>query len=107
MAESAITHSAPTRTAAEVVRSTQVQQAANGVCYALLGETGVSADEVERIVNAIPRAIAAALQRKAFYFVPLTVSADEETLIAERYDVALSDRAVCHRNVPSGDSQCI
>jgi len=52
-------------------------------------------------------AIAAALQRKAYYFVPLTVSQGDDTVIADRYDVALSDNAVCHRNLNLGDSQCV
>jgi len=98
---------APTRTAAQVIASAPVSQALNGVCYAALGETAVAPHDLERMVTAIPRAIAAALARKAFYFVPLTVSDGEETLIAERYDVALSDKSVCHRNISSGDSQCI
>jgi hypothetical protein len=28
-------------------------------------------------------------------------------LIADRYDVLLSDRAVCHRNLTLGDAQCV
>jgi hypothetical protein len=55
----------------------------------------------------VPRPISAALDRKAFYFVPLTVSQGEETLIAERYDVALSENAVCHRNLNLGNAQCV
>src|SRR5262249_30942997 len=39
--------------------------------------------------------------------VPLTIGEGDETMIAERYDVGLSDRAVCHRNFAAGDSQCI
>jgi hypothetical protein len=35
------------------------------------------------------------------------VSQGEETVIADRYDVALSDNAVCHRNLSLGDSQCV
>ena len=31
----------------------------------------------------------------------------DETVIADRYDVALSDNAVCHRNLDLGDSQCV
>ena len=104
---SAIKVQAPTREAAEVIRSTPVSQALNGICYATLGETGLAAGELERMVGAVPRAIASALSKKAYYFVPLTVSEGEETLIAERYDVALSDKAVCHRNFGPGDSQCI
>ena len=96
-----------THPAAEVIRATQVAQAGNGICYAALGETAVSASELERMVLAIPRPIAAALDKKAYYFVPLTVSEGDETLIADRYDVALSDKAVCHRNYTAGDAQCI
>src|SRR5437763_54213 len=96
-----------THPAAEVIRASQVAQASNGICYAALGETAVSAADLERMILAIPRPIAAALDKKAYYFVPLTVSEGEETLIAERYDVALSDKAVCHRNFGPGDSQCI
>src|SRR5579872_3824905 len=107
MADAAISHSTPTRTAREVIQSTHVTQAANGVCYAALGETAVAAPDLERIVGAIPRSVAAALQHKAYYFVPLTAGEGDDIVIAERYDVGLSDRAVCHRNYNAGDSQCI
>ncbi len=56
---------------------------------------------------AVPDTAAAALRRKAYYFVPLTVNQGDETVIADRYDVALSDNAVCHRNLDLGDSQCV
>ena len=56
---------------------------------------------------AVPKAAAGALTRKAYYFVPLTVNQGEDTVIADRYDVALSDNAVCHRNLNLGDSQCV
>ena len=59
------------------------------------------------MVAAVPDAVAAALSRKAYYFVPLTVNQGDETVIADRYDVALSDNAVCHRNLNLGDSQCV
>jgi len=90
-----------------VVRTTPVSQAPNGVCYALAGETAISSFDLERMIAAVPTKIAAALRRKAYYFVPLTVSHGEDTLIADRYDVALSDNAVCHRNLNLGDSQCV
>jgi hypothetical protein len=96
-----------TRSPAEIVRLTPVSQAANGVCYASAGEIAVNPFDLERMVAAVPMAIAAALQRKAYYFVPLTVSQGDDTLIADRYDVALSDNAVCHRNLNLGDSQCV
>jgi hypothetical protein len=95
------------RTAQEIIRDVRVTQAPNGVCYASAGENALPAMDLERMIGAVPRAIAAALDRKAFYFVPLTVSEGEKTLIAEHFDSALTDRAVCHRSIESGDSQCV
>lgn len=92
---------------AEVVRQTPVSQAPNGVCYAVMGDTTVPNADVERMVAAVPLPIASGLTRKAYYFVPLTVSQGDETIIADRYDVGLSDHAVCHRNLNLGDSQCV
>src|SRR5512141_953370 len=96
-----------TRSPADVVRQTPVSQATNGICYASAGEIALNSFDLERMVAAVPTRIAAALERKAYYFVPLTVSQGEETVIADRYDVALSDNAVCHRNLNLGDSQCV
>ena len=96
-----------TRPPAEVVRHTPVSQAPNGICYAVSGEIIVSESDLERMVAAVPRAAATALERKAYYFVPLTVNQGDETVIADRYDVALSDNAVCHRNLELGNSQCV
>jgi len=101
------TSQAITRTPAEVVRMTPVTQAANGICYAISGEVTTSATDLERLVTAVPRTIAAALSRKAYYFVPLTLNLGDETMIADRYDVQLSDSAICHRNHNLGDSQCV
>jgi hypothetical protein len=96
-----------TRPPAEVVRLTPVSQAQNGICYAASGESTVPEADLERMVSAVPDAAAAALKRKAYYFVPWTVNQGDETVIADRYDVALSDNAVCHRNLDLGDSQCV
>ena len=96
-----------TRSPAEVVRLTPVSQAPNGICYAVAGETATGSFDLERMIAAVPTRAAAALDRKAYYFVPLTVSQGDETLIADRYDVSLSDNAVCHRNLKLGDSQCV
>jgi hypothetical protein len=100
---------AGTKPAKEVIRESPVTQAANGVCYAAAGETAITAAELERMIAAVPKAVARALveARKAYYFVPLAVNEGDETLVADRYDVALSDRAVCHRNLTVGDSQCV
>jgi hypothetical protein len=96
-----------TRPPAEVVRQTPVSQAPNGICYAISGEVTVPESDLERMVAAVPDSAAAALTRNAYYFVPLTVNQGEETVIADRYDVALSDNAVCHRNLELGNSQCV
>ncbi len=98
---------AVTHVPAEVLRLAPVQQASNGVCYAAFGDMRLGANDIERMVAAVPRVIAAALDRKAYYFVPLTVGAGDETLIAERYDVSLSENAVCHRNLNLGNAQCV
>src|SRR6202046_2694071 len=96
-----------TRSPAEVVRLTPVSQAPNGICYAMAGEIAVNSFYLARMIAAGPSRISSALERKAYYFVPLTVSHGDETVIADRYDVALSDNAVCHRNLNLGDSQCV
>ncbi|MBI2682451.1 MAG: hypothetical protein HYX26_04415 [Acidobacteriales bacterium] len=96
-----------TKTAAEIIRSVAVTQAVNGICYAAAGETAINSSDLERMVGTVPATMAAALARKAYYFVPLTVSENDETIISERYDVALSDRAICHRNLTLGDSECV
>lgn len=99
--------SAETRSAAEVVRETSVAQATNGVCYATAGEIGIATADLERMVSAVPAAIARALSKKAYYFVPLALSEGDETRVAIRYDVALGDKAVCHRNLSMDGSQCV
>ena len=96
-----------TRSPAEVIRQNPVSQAPNGICYAFTGNISTSANDLERMVAAVPISAAGALERKAYYFVPLTIGQGDETLIADRYDVALSDNAVCHRNLNVGDSQCV
>jgi len=96
-----------TRQPAEVVREAPVSQATNGICYAVTGDMSIPAVDLERMISAVPKAIASGLSRKAYYFVPLTVNQGDETVIADRYDVALSDNAVCHRNLELGGSQCV
>lgn len=93
--------------AQKVAQDVQVQQAQNSVCYAQYGDTHLTAQELERIVQAVPDSIAAALKKRAYYFVPLTISENDETMVAPEYTVDFSDRAICHRNVPFGGSECI
>lgn len=94
-----------TSPAAEVVRRAQIVQGSNGICYATSGDISTPSADIERIISAVPRTIAAALDRKAFYFVPLAISEGDNTLIAERHSTELADKAVCHRNYSVGNSQ--
>jgi hypothetical protein len=93
--------------AQRVAQEAQVLQAQNGVCYAQYGDTHLTAQELERVVQAVPIAIASALKGRAYYFVPLTISENDETLVAPEYTIDFSDRAICHRNVQFGSSECI
>jgi hypothetical protein len=97
--------------AAQVARQTPVQQAENGICYATFGDHKLPPGELEQVIGAVPRDVAAALKHRAYYFVPLTIHEQDgdsipedahssgETLIAPQYTTELSDRAICHRNV--------
>jgi hypothetical protein len=96
-----------TRPPAEIIRMAQVSQAPNGVCFSSMGQILLPSADLERMVATVPATIAAALTRKAYYFVPLTISQGEDTMIADRYDVDLSEHAICHRNLNIGDAQCV
>jgi hypothetical protein len=97
----------PLLSAAQVTQQAQVQQAANGICYAAYGDTQVASPDLERIVQAVPSAIANALTRRAYYFVPLTLGDEDTPSIAAAYSVDLAERAICHRNARLGGSDCI
>ena len=96
-----------THSPSDILRNSPVQQAPNGVCYAVFGDLLLTSNDLERMIATVPRAIAGALDRKAYYFVPLTVGQGDQTIIAERYDVELSENAVCHRNLKLGNSECV
>ncbi|HET9839714.1 MAG TPA: hypothetical protein VFR84_15920 [Candidatus Angelobacter sp.] len=95
------------RSAQEIIRDARVSQAPNGVCYTSVGEIKLASDDLERIIGAVPRSIAGALDRKAFYFVPLTIGEEDRTVIVERFDGPVPEGALCHRNFESGNAQCI
>ncbi len=102
MSDATITHSP-----ADVLRLAPVSEAPNGICFASMGQILVSSSDIDRMVAAVPVAVAGALTKKAYYFVPLTVTKGEDTVIADRYDVGMSENAICHRNLNIGDSQCV
>jgi hypothetical protein len=92
--------------AAQVAREAAAQQAANGVRYAVFGDNSLEQKDFDRMVQAVPVAVAHALQRKIYYFVPLALSesrGSETTLIAPAFTPELGDQATCHRNVPLED----
>ncbi len=82
----------------DVVRGLAVQQAPNGLSYAPFGQTHLPTLDLERMVQAVPASIAAALHRRAYCFVPLVLGESEEAMVAPDYCVEWSDRAICHRN---------
>jgi hypothetical protein len=95
------------RSAQEIIRDARVNQSPNGICYTTSGDVMLPTDDLERIVGAVPRAIAAALDRKAFYFVPLAIPDGDNTLVAERFEGNPPETAICHRNIDSGNAQCV
>jgi hypothetical protein len=93
--------------AAQVIREAAVRQAPNGVHYAAFGDNTLDDKDLERMVQAVPVAIAGALSRKTYYFVPLALSesrGSEATVVAPAYTVEIADQAICHRNVTLGET---
>jgi hypothetical protein len=95
--------------ALEVAQRCPVQQAQNGLCYAMFGDINPVSGDVVRIVEAVPATMAAALLRKAYYFVPLAVpDGDRDVpLVSTAITEELSERAMCHRNVVAGPSEMV
>ena len=105
--------------AAQVAREAEVRQSANGVRFATFGETGVPDLDLDRMLEAVPPAIGAALGANTYYFVPLALreSAEpsqagepegfarkashspEHAMVARAWSDELGESAICHRNV--------
>jgi hypothetical protein len=100
--------------AVEVAHDTAVRQSPNGVRFATYGETGVADLDLDRMLQAVPTAITAALNANTYYFVPLALREVTETLdatpdqapdpamVASAYSDEFSHSAICHRNVELG-----
>ena len=86
----------------KVAASVPVAQAANGVRFATWGETRVSHTDLERLVGAVPRALAPAIDKRCYYFVPLVIVEGDGAVAAPNYTVDLGDQAICHRNISLG-----
>lgn len=94
--------------ATQVAREATVLKAPNGVNYAVFGEISLDDHDLQRMVQAVPNAIAGALSRKTYYLVPLAISegrGSDTTLIASAYTPELGDQAICHRNVTLTDTE--
>jgi hypothetical protein len=93
--------------ATDAAEAATLRRAANGIAYANAGETQLVEADLDRLVQAVPVAIAGALADKAYYFVPLALAeprkdghrGTEDTLVSPIYTAALGDEAICHRNV--------
>jgi hypothetical protein len=96
--------------AAEAARQATAATAPNGVRYAAFGENNVDGQDLERMVQAVPAAVAGALARKTYLFVPLALSqgrGSDATLVAPAYTTELGDQAICHRNVTLDDTEAV
>jgi hypothetical protein len=93
--------------AEKVATQVTVAQAPNGVHYAMWGETRISDADLERMVGAVPATLAAALEHRAYYFVPLAIADTDDTMVAPGYTVELGDRAICHRNATFGSTEAV
>jgi hypothetical protein len=101
--------------ATQVAREVTVRQSPNGIHFAGFGENGLNDQELARMVQAVPTAVAAALERKIYFFVPLALAegraaeavghrgGNEATMISPSYSTELADLAICHRNVALGN----
>lgn len=110
------------KAAMEVARTVPIEQASNGIHYGSFGDTQLATADLQRMVEAVPSAIAAALHHKRYYFVPLTLGESFATeindsaffeidssklMIAADYSTELSDTAICHRNAKVDGTDCI
>jgi hypothetical protein len=110
------------KAAQEVARTVPIEQGSNGIRYGSFGDTQLAATDLQRMAEAVPPAIAAALHRKRYYFVPLTLGGSYPTeisdsaffeidanklMIATDFSTELSDSAVCHRNANIDGADCI
>jgi hypothetical protein len=101
--------------ATQVAREVTVRRSPNGIHFAGFGENGLNDQELARMVQAVPTAVAAALERKVYFFVPLALAegraaeavghrgGNEATMISPSYSTELADLAICHRNVALGN----
>ncbi len=106
----------------QVAREAVPRRSPNGIAFASFGDTRIDTKDLERLVQAVPDTIARALERSAYFFVPLAIrqaalgsgsgsgaskTEDDTTLVAPLYTSELSEQATCHRNVLLGDMDAV
>ncbi len=91
----------------KVASQAALATAPNGIRYGAWGETRLPGTDIELLVGAVPAALAPALERRAYFFVPLAIADTGEILIAPNYSVEWGDRAVCHRNAAWGATEAV
>ena len=93
--------------AEKVATQTEMVVGANGIHFTQWGDTRIAETDLERLVGAVPLALAPALMRRAYYFVPLAIADSGDVMVAPSYTVDLGDRAVCHRNASFGVTEAV
>ena len=100
--------------ATQVAQEAEVRRSANGIRFAVFGDTGLDDVELTRMVQAVPASMAAGLARKTYFFVPLALAesrtgesaghrkGNEVTMVSPEYTTDLAEVAICHRNVALG-----
>ena len=103
--------------ATQVAREAEVHRSVNGVRFATFGETGVPSPDLDRMLEAVPNAIAKILKDNTYYFVPLALretdaaevparrretDSSDQAMVAPAWTEDLGDAAICHRNVELG-----
>lgn len=103
----------------QVAHEAATRCSANGIAFSSFGDTRLEARDLERLVQAVPTAIAAQIGRSAYFFVPLALSrnrvagastssqAGEQTLVARTFTSELGEQATCHRNVLLGETDAV
>ena len=103
----------------QVAREAATRRSANGIAFSSFGDTRLESHDLERLVQAVPTAIAAQIGRSAYFFVPLALSRNrvagaslngqsgEETLVARTFTSELGEQATCHRNVLLGETDAV
>ena len=93
--------------AEKVATQVTIVEAANGIHYGAWGETRISDSDLEQLVGAVPATMSPALEKRAYYFVPLALADTGDIMIAPAYTVDLGDRAICHRNAVFGTTEAV